>query len=237
MNNSSKVWFVQDMGENTPDMLLRADTWEEATEKAFRERYERLGSDRWDLTAARIPWLEEFPDLFGPDALMARLRHKWEIPWPAAKGVGVIAEAKEGDLIGNWEMEHYATCHGLPVETVYWMFAELIGATYPDKYRPERAKGQMWVVHDRTRVESEGLLVWAASANEATETAYGSVYEHLDRNMWDLQAVRAPWAADCPNLSVLDRSAGPDPAPGGGGTGNSREGAKEPRTEQTKEEA
>ena len=34
-----------------------------------------------------------------------------------------------------------------------------------------------------------------------------------------------------------ERPAGVDPSPGEGGTGNSRDGAKEPRTEQTREEA
>lgn len=197
---------------------------------------EELGCVPSDLEATRLPWLDDYRDLFGPDAAMARLRHGWFIPWCGGTSTGFLSTTEVGDTLCGGDIEMYALHHRLPTETVYWMIAERIGATYPDRYRRCQGK-RVWAVSDRSSRESEELLVWARTAEEAIRTAYVAVYRHIGRDEGNLQALERPWSPTSPNLSVLNLPAGPDPAPGGGGTGNSRDGAKEPRTGQTKEEA
>lgn len=197
---------------------------------------EQLGCAPSDLTATRLPWLDDYRDLFGPDAAMARLRHGWAIPWYGGTGTGFLSLPEVGDTLCGGDVVTYSMRHGLPIETVYWMIAERIGATYPDRYRPCPGR-RVWAVSDRSSRESEELLVWACTAAEAIRTAYLAVYRHIGRDEGNLQALESPWSPTRPNLSVLSRLPDPDPGPSSDGTGNSREGAKEPRTEHTKEES
>lgn len=197
---------------------------------------EELGCAPSDLTATRLPWLDDYRDLFGPDAAMARLRHGWAIPWYGGTSTGFLSPPEVGDTLCGGDVEAYALHHRLPPEAVYWMVAERIGATYPDRYR--RCPGKrVWAVSDRTSRESEELIVCACTALAAIRIAYRAVYRHIGRDEGNLQALERPWSSSRPNLSVLNLPVGPVPAPGGGGTGNSQEGAKETRTEHTEEES
>ena len=243
-----EVWAVHRKDTPRDGKLVRASNGEAAIDLVVRfytgqDRRdlptgfcEQLGCAPSDLTATRLPWLDDYRDLFGPDAAMARLRHGWTIPWYGGTGTGFLSLPEVGDTLDGGDVVTYAMHHDLPIETVYWMIAERIGATYPDRYRPCPGP-RVWAVSDRSSRESEELLVRACTAAEAIRTAYRAVYRHIGRDEGNLQALESPWSSTCPNLSVLNLPVGPVPAPGGGGTGNSREGDKEPRTEQTKEEA
>lgn len=243
-----EVWAVHHKDTPHDGKLVRASNGEAAIDLVVRfytgeDRCDlptgfckELGCAPSDLAATRLPWLDDYRDLFGPDAAMARLRHGWTIPWYGGTGTGFLSSTEGGDTLGGGDVLMYALHHGLPTETVYWMIAERLGATYPDRYRPRPGK-RVWAVSDRSSRESEELLVWACTAVEAIRTAYRAVYRHIGRDEGNLQALESPWSPTSPNLSVLNLPVGPVPAPGGGGTGNSQEESKEPRTGHTKEEA
>lgn len=147
-----KVWEVRRKSAKGGGDLVRACSGEGAIDLVVRlyAGVERdtlppdatcgpLGCAPSDLRATRVPWLEGYRDLFGPDAVMAKLRHGREVHLrdsTGADGLVHVAESPGGALFSLPVIEEYAChdCYGR--EVVFMMIALALGATYPDRYSP-----------------------------------------------------------------------------------------------------
>lgn len=133
MSGSRKVWEVHDKDVDLGSALVRAETAGKAKYQALmKEDFGLAGCGYTDLRAERAPWLDCFDgglSLDDPDVTMACLRHGWMVENkgfsknPVESGIGL-------DFIDK-------TIVDLEGEAGYKRYAELIGAAYPDKYKPE----------------------------------------------------------------------------------------------------
>lgn len=136
MSRFGVVWAVQDL-DSEVGRIVRAVTYRQAVRRTFRETFRGLGCKRGDLEVKRLPWLDGYRDLFGPDAMMAALRHGWQIGWEDEDGQVLLDERLSADRINEIDLVLYASRHNLPVEDVFRLVADRIGAAYPDKYKPK----------------------------------------------------------------------------------------------------
>lgn len=111
----------------------------ESAGKAKRYFADETGEDFTDIHVRRVPWLDEFDiDNETPDMRMAAIRHGWwtnsdgfsEKQWKAFADAGLRDE--DGEILSSWSMRVEPD-----TESDYQKIAEIIGATYPDKYRPK----------------------------------------------------------------------------------------------------
>lgn len=132
MSGSRKVWEVHDKDVDLGSALVRAETAGKAKYQALMwEDFGLYGCAYTDLRAERASWLDCFDvdlSLDDPDVTMACLRHGWMVAnygfstHPVEFGIGL-------DLIDKTIVEQEG-------EAGYERYAKLIGATYPDKYKP-----------------------------------------------------------------------------------------------------
>lgn len=129
MSRTGKVYALfGDPADEMSGMVVRAETAGKA--KALYE-FGCFTTDFTQVRAQRVPWLDDYDDLHGPDALMCMLRHGWWV-----SGV----EDPEGELpeehLTGRDIEEYAKHHHIGREDTFEHVAKLLGATYPDKYNP-----------------------------------------------------------------------------------------------------
>lgn len=200
MSGSGVVWAVQDPDAGV-GRIIRAGTYRQAVRRAFEETFRGLGCRRRDLEARRLPWLDGYRDLFGPDATMAALRHGWQIDWEDKDGQVLLDGRRAHDRIGQADLARYASRHHLPVEDAYRLVADRIGAAYTDRYKPDGGGimengNKTWIVHDWDLDIGTALvrvMLRAYTKQEALGKAYDSVFEALGCRFGDLEAERTPW--------------------------------------------
>lgn len=200
MSGSGVVWAVQDPDAGV-GRIIRAGTYRQAVRRAFEETFRGLGCRRRGLEARRLPWLDGYGDLFGPDAMMAALRHGWQIDWEDKDGQVLLDGRRSPDRVDQADLAGYASRHHLPVEDAYRLVAGRIGAAYPDRYKPNEGgimkNGERtWIVHDWDLDIGSALvrvMVRAYTKQEALGKAYDSVFEALGCGFADLEADQAPW--------------------------------------------
>ena len=81
----------------------------------------------------RIPWLDRFDYLQGPDAEMAMARHGWQIDSMDLHSAGLDGEENYQDDLFT-PMELFGGD-----ESKWERYAKAIGAAYPDYYKPKEA--------------------------------------------------------------------------------------------------
>lgn len=131
-----KVWNVHYRGLVTVGALVRARTGREAIALLPDSVSEAQHCDRADLVADRVPWLDGFPDLFGPDAMMAKLRHGWRVSLGNEDKAVWLDDMPQSECVDGLSITLTAGNMGWTVEKVFEGAARKIGATYPDKYSP-----------------------------------------------------------------------------------------------------
>ncbi|OZG49894.1 hypothetical protein [Bombiscardovia coagulans] len=123
MNISDKVFVVMAGDDPEDTQLVRAESANKA-----RSMCDGMSMVEYRyLRAKRVPWLDDFVDLGSPDVIMACLRHEWFVD-----NHGFIPEYSDNELID-------ADVIAAEGESGYRRYAQLIGATYPDRYKPEEA--------------------------------------------------------------------------------------------------
>ena len=91
-----------------------------------------IGEEYVDTRVERVPWLDGFADLNGPDAQMAKARHDWPMGATVLDGTGVEPSGEFVDYYGMFTpMETFGDD-----ESRWELFARLTGARYPDRYKP-----------------------------------------------------------------------------------------------------
>ena len=79
----------------------------------------------------RIPWLDRFDNLQGPDAEIAAARHGWQVDPMGLEDAGLLTEDDSyDDLVDVIELFG-------DDESKWERYAKAIGATYPDYYKPK----------------------------------------------------------------------------------------------------
>ncbi|WLT10233.1 hypothetical protein [Bifidobacterium asteroides] len=129
MSRTGKTYALFGDDEDSENgMVVRADTVGQA--KAQYE-FNNFTADFTKVRAQRVPWLDEYDDPNGPDALMAMLRHGWWIT-----GIQDPAGELPEECLTKYDVEDYAKDHSIGLERAYEHVAELLGAAYPDRYKP-----------------------------------------------------------------------------------------------------
>lgn len=132
MNGRLKAYEIIGDGDGPEKAMV---VFAESPGKA-KEQYEfNSYAGYTDIHARRISWMDEYGDIDDPDAMMALLRHGWNVSLG-----GFISEDSEDKDVNIRRIEEYADRHDVGVETVFRMIAGLIGAAYPDRYTS--AEGQ-----------------------------------------------------------------------------------------------
>ena len=211
MSGSGVVWAVQDPDAGV-GRIIRAGTYRQAVRRAFEETFRGLSCRRRDLEARRLPWLDGYRDLFGPDATMAALRHGWQIDWEDKDGQVLLDGRRAPDRIDQADLARYASRHHLPVEDAYRLVADRIGAAYPDRYKPDgggimKNGERTWIVHDWDLDIGTALvrvMLRAYTKQEALGKAYDSVFEPLGCRFEDLEAEQTPWLDGYEHLDDSD---------------------------------
>lgn len=134
MSGSRKVWEVHDKDVDLGSVLVRAETAGKAKYQALMwEDFGLEGCGYMDLRAERAPWLDCFDgglSLDDPDVTMACLRHGWMVE-NQGFSMDPVESGIDLDLIDKTIVEQEG-------EAGYKRYAEIIGATYPDRYRQEK---------------------------------------------------------------------------------------------------
>lgn len=126
MNGRLKAYELTGDGDGPEKAMV---VFAESPGKA-KEQYEFSSYAEYvDIHARRISWMDEYDDIDDPDAMMALLRHGWNVSLG-----GFISEDSEDKGVNIRRIEEYADRHDVGVETVFRMIAGLIGAAYPDRY-------------------------------------------------------------------------------------------------------
>ena len=114
--------------------IVRAET----RAKAMYGYQQSRGGEWTALRAYRVPWLDEYDDPKGPDATMAMLRHGWHVPYDEYAADAPFADDLEvyECTVSECEFDDYARRHAMPFEDMCRLYADNIGAAYPDKFKP-----------------------------------------------------------------------------------------------------
>lgn len=108
--------------------LAEAETRNQARARLCGE----VGEEYVDTRVERVPWLDGFADLDGPDAQMAEARHGWSFDTLEFEGTELEPEDGFETYDGRFTpMETFGED-----ESRWELFARLIGARYPDRYKP-----------------------------------------------------------------------------------------------------
>ena len=85
-----------------------------------------------DPRVKRVPWLDCFTNPKGADGTMAEARHDWPMNVIVLEDMGV---EPKGELVHDYGMFSPIMTFG-DDESRWELFARLIGARYPDRYKP-----------------------------------------------------------------------------------------------------
>lgn len=134
MSRSNKVWCVtvKDCEADLGYMLVRAETRGKAKLRVLQTYLYPGDAEFTELRARHRDWLDWYDgdlDSPSPDALMAMLRHDWPVP-----NHGFTARPDHDDLGDPIICREHADPEG---EAGYQRYAQLIGAAYPDRFKPK----------------------------------------------------------------------------------------------------